>query len=152
MSSQDDTIVLTDLPRGLVIRIVTDYSNSPQTQPKSQNSTSQTKSPAQTVRDIAHRVEETLKHTRPVQGALGATSRFEEILNRAKPIEIAPEDRTSFQVTQDKHESQIVRRRVNEGDCLPEHLAQLKPFHIYHNDDGSLELYWLVNNRLQRVG
>ena len=103
------------------------------------------------MRDVAHRIEETIKHSKPVEGVRGVSSRIEEIFNRSKPIEYASENRQTL-LTKDEHETRVVRHRVQDGDFLPEHLAHQKPFHIFHNDDGSLELYWLINNRLQRVG
>ncbi len=159
MSYRDDTIVITDLPRGLTVTITTDYSKTPilsETHPK----ISETKGPPETVRDVAHRIGETLKHSKPIEGVRGVSSRIEEIFNRSKPIDFASEERHTV-LTKDEHETRVVRQRVQDGDCLPEHLAYQKPpehlayqkpFHIYHNDDGSLELYWLVNDRLQRVG
>ncbi len=150
MSYRDDPIVITDLPRGLTVTIATDYSKTPilsETHPK----ISETKGPPETVRDVAHRIGETLKHSKPIEGVRGVSSRIEEIFNRSKPIDFASEERHTV-LTKDEHETRVVRQRVQDGDCLPEHLAYQKPFHIYHNDDGSLELYWLVNDRLQRVG
>src|SRR6266568_2899906 len=128
MSYRDDTIVITDLPRGLTVTITTDYSKTPAL------SESQTKGPPETVRDVAHRIGETLKHSKPIESVRGVSSRIDEIFNRSKPIDFASEERHTI-LTKDQHETRVVRQRVQDGDCLPEHLAYQKPFHIYHIDD-----------------
>ena len=150
MSYRDDPIVITDLPRGLVVTITTEYDKTPAL-PDTRPKIIEPKGPAEPVRDVVQRIEEKIRLSKPMEGVRGVGSRIEEIFNRSKPIDFTVE-RYNTVLTKDEHETRVVRQRVQDGDCLPEHLAHQKPFHIYHNDDGSLELYWLINSRLQRVG